>query len=69
MVEKYIKFVCSREGEKMPKEYVKGYLKGAQYAFDRASYKLWRPLHESKFAEYKQILMAYEKGMEDVLSS
>ena len=59
------KFVINREGQRMPEEYVKGYLGAAKYDYDRASYKIYRPLIEKAERVYKEQLEGYAQGISD----
>ena len=66
---KHEKFVVGREGDEMPEKYVKGYLGAAKYDFDRASYKIYRPLIEEIEREYEEELDGYAQGMTDAIQN
>ena len=51
---KHDEFVINREGETMPEDYVEGYLGAAKYDYDRASYKIYRPLIEKAELVYTE---------------
>ena len=63
------KFVISREGQRMPEKFIKGYVGAAKYTFDRASYKIYRVLIETAERKYTVELTGYAQGMTDALKN